>query len=189
MNVAIARGHWGNSGAEGVDGFPSECEYNNRLVELIKENAPDWLNLYVHDHKIHGYTERERVFHEDSVGYFGKEPDLAVELHYNSSSNPKAEGFEYLCYNSERSKEIAHVFADMHHVTFPKCRPRRDRGVGTLSSGENGYGFLIAFRCPAILAETFFGSNPEEFKIYLDHMPSLARSFICSFACVKNHLH
>jgi len=184
MNVAIARGHWGNSGAEGVDRFPTECEYNNLLVSLIEENAPDWLNLYVHDHQIHGYTERESVYHSDAVDHFGKEPDLALEFHFNSADNPDAEGFEYLCYDSERSKRIAHAFADVHRIMMPKARPRRDYGVGTLSRGENGYGFLVAFKCPAILAETFFGSNRKEYEFYLENVSTLAQSIICALKAI-----
>ena len=79
-------------------------------------------------------------------------PKLAIEIHLNSFSDPRAKGYETL-YCSEKSKEYAEKIHSQFHGFLGV-----DRGI----KERNHLYFLNATTCPALILEPLFISNRNE---------------------------
>ena len=174
--IAIARGHWMDSGADSEFGA-SECQYNDALAyELRALLVERGFSVYLHNHVLHGYGDRQDEFREATENYFGGAPDFAIELHYNASDSADSHGFEYLALEGcEASERNARILADNHKFCFPWQTARREAGVLKITRNENGGGFLYRFRdCGAVLVESFFGTNQDEMTYFSRNMTTLA---------------
>jgi N-acetylmuramoyl-L-alanine amidase len=96
--------------------------------------------------------------------------DTAIELHFNSYSSTKAEGYEYLHYHtSNNGRRLAECFRKAQSETF---KVQKDRGVKAIEPDGRGAGFLRSVPPPAVICEPFFGSSPKEW-ILMDNKHSL----------------
>lgn len=106
-----------------------------------------------------------RVFFRDGVGVAGAYAQAAdwgchasLELHFNSSANPVANGTETLfAPHSSRGRALAES-VQQHMVA---ALGLRDRGAHEPWQGR-GMASLTALSVPAIITEAFFGSNNDD---------------------------
>jgi N-acetylmuramoyl-L-alanine amidase len=171
--IALIAGHNQGTGAVALNG-QGEWMFN---TEVIRELSPMVGNL---GHKV-------LVFHRDpSLGYTAamsklaaqikkRGCDLALELHFNHSSNAKANGFEFLhWFGSKKSTLLAQCLGVAFQLDFPKMKQRgRNRGARSAwfhrwneAKAYTGRGaeFLFKTHCPAVICEPFFGSNADDCK-------------------------
>lgn len=152
MKIAIVIGH--NVRAQGAvritDGR-TEYDWNGHLAEMIQEIDPE--NVRVFRRVPGGGYSREidRVYGE--VDAWGA--DVSVELHFNGSVDPKAEGCLTLSSGTPGSMVLArHVQPRMLAVM-----ENGDDGIIVRGRGDRGGRSLWAGRAPAILTEPYFGGN------------------------------
>jgi N-acetylmuramoyl-L-alanine amidase len=91
--------------------------------------------------------------------------ECAVELHFNSSDDPRSHGHEWLHWHSSLSgRRLAQAVQQQMTAHFPELRSRGL--VAIRSEKERGGGFLRKTHCPALIAEPFFGSNALEWELF-----------------------
>jgi len=167
LKVAVIVGH--NSVKQGAINLDGESEYsfNNDVAEQIKIISENYDDI---DIKIFYREYKEEYF--DSKGNYltGKEirevynrvdewgPDLSMELHFNSSSNPKHLGTEVLSSGSKKSLLFADIVCKKLYKCFNRKGRKGRRGVKIKKKGRGSIS-LLAGKAPAILTEPFFGSN------------------------------
>lgn len=156
MKLAIVVGHNSRSqGAVSVGGV-SEYVWNSRLALLIKDHDPDAVHIF-HRNPGGGYSrEIDRVYAE--VDEWGA--DCSIELHFNGSVKPKARGVKTLTSGTKGSLALAEEV----HSRYLAVMGRRDRGIETRTRHQRGGRSLWQGKCPAIMAEPFFGSNKEDWR-------------------------
>lgn len=170
MKLAIVVGH--NSRAQGAtrctDGR-TEFDWNGELAALIAAHDPKAVRVFKRE-RGGGYSaEIDRVYAQ--VNAWGA--DCSIELHFNGSSNPKANGGLTLSSGSAGSVELAkHLRAYLTNVL-----ENTDRGVRVVSSKDRGGRSLFAGKCPAVLAEPYFGSNAAECYTAQIHMDEMAEAY------------
>lgn len=90
--------------------------------------------------------------------------DLAVELHTNASTNPRAAGVEVVSLPARRDEALALSLAIGGVLQIPI---RRDDGWYSAEQLQRDRGFMPAFcRHGGLIVETFFQSNPHELAAY-----------------------
>lgn len=181
MKVALCVGHSRkirgrvDGGAVSVDGV-SEFDFNSELAGLIQEKLMRaGINSAIFDaYHGSGYTAAMTDL-AAQVKKYGA--DIVVELHFNSSDDPKSNGYEYLhWHNSKNGTRLATIFLSEHGRYFPKSRAR---GLVNISSEkQRGGGFLKRTHCPAVVLEPFFGSNRKEWDHYSENMDRLADMYV-----------
>jgi len=101
--------------------------------------------------------------------------DVALELHFNSTSSPSATGFEFLCWHSsKRGNALATCIQKAFQKAFPE---QRDRGIKHATPSDRGSRFLQVTHCPAVICEPFFGSNPKDTAFFYEHREELAQAY------------
>lgn len=130
----------------------SEFDYHKELVEHLP------FDVYYRNTSGGYKTKMEALARQINA----KKYDLVVELHFNSSANPQANGSECLYYYaSPIGKRYAEVFTDKVVSTYGM----KKRGAIPISnSSDRGYWFLKLMNAPALILEPFFGSNIEANK-------------------------
>jgi N-acetylmuramoyl-L-alanine amidase len=162
--IAICIGHSrsGDSGAVSVTGT-TEHTFNTKIgnqVAALLADIGQPVEVITH-YEGNGYTAAQRW-----LGDYLKQRNatLAIELHFNSSDNPKAQGFEYLHHeDSHRGAALARCLIDSHRARFPGSV---SRGLQPIAPGGRGFEFLKRTPCPAVICEPFFGSNEAEWTLY-----------------------
>lgn len=173
--VAVCVGHSraGDKGAVNVDNV-TEWSFNQplakRVCELIKDAGYDAVVVSLYNGS--GYTAAMTWLanHLQEIG-----ANVAVELHFNCSDEPKANGYEFLhwycSHNGLRlADELAHSFAK----SFPN---QKNRGLKSINSEDRGGLFLRKTMCPAVICEPFFGSNAKENEFFFSHREELAKAY------------
>lgn len=163
--IAICIGHSraGDSGAVSVGGV-SEHAFNSKLGRITWEILRSrCIDAVVIDHYVGGSYGSAMSWLAKHLR--GIAATAAIELHFNSAT-PSARGHEYLYWHSSsRGKALARSLADSQQRAFPSSTPRRDRGTLAITTPRSRGGlFLRLTHCPAVIAEPFFGSNPEEWE-------------------------
>lgn len=155
MKLGIVVGH--NARARGAvrvtDGI-SEYDWNGELAAMIQAHDPASVRVFRRQAG-GGYSrEIDRVYAEtDQWG-----ADMTMELHFNGSVNPKANGCLMLSSGTRGSMALATSLG-------AKCSAaigNRNRGVKIVKRGERGGRSLWQGRAPAVLTEPYFGSNAAE---------------------------
>lgn len=167
--IAIVVGH--NSRAQGavrVTDGRTEFDWNSELAGLIRDHDPE--NILIFKRVRGGGYSREidRVYAEvDKSG-----AACSVELHFNGSSNPKANGGMTLSSGTAGSMMLARA-VQKHSVAVLGVR---DRGVLVRGRHDRGGRSLWQGRAPAILTEPYFGSNAQECATAQQYMDELAEA-------------
>ena len=131
-----------------------EYTYNKKLakkIEEILENEGHKVTLCICPEKKFSKSTEEKSYKipiENRGDY-----DMAIELHLNASVGHNAEGCEVL-YLSDKGKAIAKRIENKLDDIF------KGRGV-TL---RNNLYFLKSTKAPAVMLETFFCDNPNDYK-------------------------
>lgn len=161
--VAICVGHSriGDKGARSVGGV-SEWTYNSKVAKLLAKQLEHRgiSSVVIDDYPSKSYTGAMKWVAEEISKH---KADIAIELHFNSSSSSSAEGYEYLYYaHSAQGKRLALCLQREHQS---KVTSQKDRGAQPLERGARGGQFLVRVGPPAVICEPFFGSNPKEWVL------------------------
>ena len=168
--IALCVGHsrQGDCGALSVNGT-SEYDYNTGLADLIEEHTQQEVRIYS-SYDGNSYTSAMRRL---AKRLRRDNAEAAIELHFNAAS-PSATGHEWLYwYSSEMGRLMARALRDSMEDAFPQLT---SRGVKARGKGSRGAMFLRTTHCPAVIAEPFFGTNPDDWELALKHKEGLAHA-------------
>lgn len=169
LKIAIVIGH--NSRAQGAvratDGR-TEFDWNGELAGMIKAHDPNSIKVFRRE-KGGGYSaEIDRVYAQ--VDEWGA--DCSIELHFNGSEDPHANGGLTLSSGTKGSLALAGAVQSRSTDALGV----QDRGIRTLGRRDRGGRSLWQGKAPAILTEPYFGSNPRECVKAQMHMDELAEA-------------
>ena len=102
------------------------------------------------------------------------EAELVVELHFNSSSDRKARGFETLITGSQRGTILGNCLQDAMSELFPG---EPNRGVKVRTRNQRGSAFLFKCAPPAAILEPLFASNLRSWETYKDRRDDIAHAY------------
>ena len=166
--IALCVGHsrQGDSGASSVDGT-TEYDYNCDLAYRISVKTRQPIDIY-NTYTGNGYTSAMRWLAKKLKADGAK---FAIELHFNSAGSA-ATGHEWLYWHSsEKGRLLARSLRDSMEDAFPQFT---SRGIKMRQKGSRGASFLSLTHCPAVIAEPFFGSNKDDWKLATEHKDGLA---------------
>tara|TARA_B100001093_G_scaffold449208_1_gene455272 strand:- start:91 stop:780 length:690 start_codon:yes stop_codon:yes gene_type:complete len=102
------------------------------------------------------------------------EAELVVELHFNSSSERKARGFETLITGSRRGTILGNCLQDAMAELFTG---EPNRGVKVLERDARGGAFLYLNKPPAAILEPLFASNVGSWDTYKNRRDDIAHAY------------
>lgn len=174
MRIAVIVGHEKKSPGSILNipiGIVTEYEYNTGVALNIKKMA-----------MAYGFTAE--IFFRDGCGRTGVKnhalawkPDLIIELHFDSASDPTIHGCTVLCEETYGQSPISEKFLLMMSVLFQG----RNRGVKIPNKNENGW-YNVQSSVPTYLLEPFFGSNRMQAELAINKMPEYAKGIL---DCIK----
>jgi N-acetylmuramoyl-L-alanine amidase len=164
IDIALCVGHsrWvkgrREGGAASIDGT-SEWDYNEELAELLSDELSEFEVEIFDDYEGAGYTSAMQWL----ASHIRKiDAACAIELHFNAA-HPNARGHEWLHWHrSARGLALAERLEAAFEVGIPS------RGVKPITDDERGALFLRSVPPPAVIAEPFFGSSADDWKIAQD---------------------
>ena len=161
LNVAICVGHSrkGDTGAVSCGGI-NEWTYNKKVAEYLKSDLQEYgISSFVVDDYGGTYGSYTSAMNWLIKHLKKEKASIAIELHFNASSNSKANGMEMLYWNTSRiGLSLAEYLLRGCQKYFPLIR---NRGTKSRKSGDRGATFLRGTHCPAVITEAFFGTNFE----------------------------
>jgi len=173
MKIGLAVGHsrLGDSGAYTSGEYVlSEWDFNHDLVKRI---VP-YLNV---DYAV--YDQYPVKTYTAGINYLAKRldednVDAVVELHFNSAG-PKASGHEWLYWHTSKGgAELAYALRDEMDMAYPDMK---SRGAKPRVRKQRGSFLLRKVRPVACIAEPFFGSNPDEWRMINNNRGKLAQVY------------
>jgi len=155
-----------------------EWDFNNKVVEHVKSNV----DIYFHNPNIRGYRSRQKAM---AKRLNKKSYKLVLELHFNASDSPSANGAECLYYFKNKvGKTLSNLFCKVIHNNTDI----KNRGAKALyNSKDRGYWFLYYPKATALILEPGFGTNYDD-CINMTPQESLAKD-IDDFINVKEMLN
>jgi N-acetylmuramoyl-L-alanine amidase len=183
--VAICVGHSRHingkrdGGAVSVGGV-SEWTFNRDIAfqidRILREKGV--ASFVIDDYRGSGYTDSMRWLASEIKA---KGATLAIECHFNAATGT-AKGHEWLFWqNSKGGKALATAMRGAYEEAFPMSV---NRGIKAKVSGERGGEFLKLTHCPAVIAEPFFGDNPQEWQVASSSVSAMAEAMatgICDY--------
>lgn len=158
VGICVGHSRLGDNGAQSVSGT-QEWQYNKKLSELLRlELRRRNINCVV-------FSSYQGAGYGSAMAWIATQlnlfnVDFAVELHFNSSDNPQANGYEFLYWNtSKRGKKICQIFQQIFQKKYPN---NTDRDIKALTLKSRGALFTRLTTMPAVILEPFFGSNLSE---------------------------
>ena len=146
------------------DKLPSEWRFNSEIAEGLRSPEVD---IYYYDPSIIGYKYRVDKLAEEINS---KDYEVVIELHYNASGNPQANGTEALYYfNSKEGKRISDLFCEMFSAMF-KTKNRYAKGL--YNKKQRGFYFLESIKAPAIILEPIFGTSEKDINLFIESKDS-----------------
>ena len=169
MKIAIVVGH--NLRAQGavrVTDGRTEYDWNGQLAGLIQDHDPRAVRVFRRAYGGGYSAEIDRVYAE--VDAWGA--DCSVELHFNGAVSPRATGCLTLSSGTTGSLALARSV----HPKMLSVMGNQDDGIEVRGRHERGGRSLWQGRAPAIMAEPYFGSNPDFCRVADAHMDELAEA-------------
>lgn len=176
--VAICIGHSRSvngrveGGAVSVRG-ESEWSYNRQLSEMIVDElgkrAIDTVEIAKYNGTSYGSAQRwlAQALKDCNA-------TIAIELHFNSSDDPKANGHEWLYWhNSTKGNVLAKSLNDKMRSSAVEIK---QRGIKPRFQGDRGSEFLQKTHCPAVICEVGFGSNRNDWSVMVSKKNEIARA-------------
>jgi len=159
--LAVGHSRAKDKGAVGFDGTTTEWTYNRTLAHFITLYLDDNIDVTIID-TYKGNSYKEAMLNL-KLTVDPLDPLLVVELHFNSFSDPKANGYEALYWHSsKRGKQAAEAFVQAMYNAFPSHTNRGAKAIQ--GNSARGSRFLRTLKAPCVILEPFFGSNPEEWQ-------------------------
>lgn len=160
-----------DGGAVSISGV-SEWTYNRALADLIGAHLTryrlQWFIVDAYQGRGYGGAMAWLANHLAE-----RAADVAIELHFNSAG-PTARGHEWLYWHSSKSgRRLAESLDFEMRLQFPPgILPAR--GLKPRSGEHRGSEFLRRTHCPAVIAEPYFASNEEDWKLATMHKDKVA---------------
>lgn len=153
--IALIVGHNAKSqGAVRVTDGMTEFAFYKKVAEDVKALAPSQYVVLLRKPEGGYASEIDRVYAEaDAAGVSG-----TVELHFNGSASPSANGTEVLTSGTRGSL----ILSNLLHYYITGALETRRRGVKQVTNQQRGGRSLWVGRSPAALIEPFFGSNRHD---------------------------
>lgn len=152
MRIAVSVGHGLNDpGAINGDRYEHTSAYSIawRLREALTANGHTV-------HPISCFQTLDGKIREINEAHAVKPFDLAIELHFNSSADPKANGTEVLYYSAKNEALAAKVSDGL-----ARALGLRNRGAVK----RDNLGFLKQTAPPALIVEVLFISSPVDTSV------------------------
>jgi N-acetylmuramoyl-L-alanine amidase len=161
-------------------GGVSEWTFNRDLAfeidRILREKGVQ--SFVIDDYRGSGYTDSMRWLASEIKA---KGATLAIELHFNAATGT-AKGHEWLFFQTSKGgKALATALRGTYEEAFPMSV---NRGIKAKVSGERGGEFLKLTHCPAVIAEPFFGDNPQEWQTASSSVSAMAEAMatgICDY--------
>lgn len=155
MRLYIDAGHGGaDPGAKGSTGL-LEKDITLPMARVLALRASPFADVRLS--RVDDRNVSERATAEDA-NYWGA--SYLVSFHCNGFDDPVAQGFEVLRHeDDEAAQPLADKIMDSMQVAFPA---RRRRSVKIVPEGGRGATILGVSRCPAVIFEPGFITNPDE---------------------------
>ena len=173
IGICVGHSRKGDNGAVSTSGA-SEWQYNKKVAESLRSELKKRnINAVV-------FSNYEGSTYGSAMSWICTQlilfnVNLAVERHFNSSSDPKANGYEFLYWgNSTKGRKICQLFQQVFNQRYPK---NKDRGIKPLNLGSRGALFTRLTNVPAVILEPFFGSNPSEWATFGETIPALGEAY------------
>lgn len=161
FSATIDPGHGGKFPGAVGNGL-RECDITLNVGILLsgllgREGVPNWLTRKTDEHLADGLTEDLQARCD-----VAKRSGCFISLHCNSHSTPGPNGIEVFTTPGDTGADLlaTHLFKSLQ-LAFPDSRFRADFSDGDPDKEDNFY-VLRHTRCPAVLVEMGFISNPEE---------------------------
>lgn len=132
----------------------NEYKYHKEIIKPLLEAK----GFKVFTHTISGYFSRQKAMARKTAAYKN-----VIELHFNGSEDPSANGCEVLHWFSNKKTEAKaqEICKELNEQMGIKIR--RNKGAfAVVSKGTNGGQFLVLSKGNALLLEPFFGSSPKD---------------------------
>jgi N-acetylmuramoyl-L-alanine amidase len=158
MDTAIIIGHTSlKQGAYSSFLNSNEWDFNKRISESLKEVA----SIYTYDTYQFGYTSMvKRMANRIN----DKKHNLVLELHFNASESPNANGSEALYYFKNKSAQhLSECFTLLMNTEMGI----KNRGAKALySKNQRGYASVYYPKPTTLILEPFFGTNLNDCKLF-----------------------
>ena len=175
IRVAICVGHsrfisGRRDGGALSAGNVQEWNYNKELAitlkdKLLEESIPCFIVDHYHGN---GYTDSMKWL---ASHLEAEKATHAIELHFNAA-NGNARGHEWLYWHSSSTGQKMAVALSGKFKEWFSALPAR--GAKAKSAGDRGGEFLRLTRCPAVIAEPFFGDNEADWKFATENEYAIA---------------
>ena len=176
LHVAICVGHSrkGDTGAVSCGGI-NEWTYNKKVAEYLKSDLQEYgISSFVVDDYGGTYGSYTSAMNWLAKHLKKEKASIAVELHFNASSNQKAEGMEMLYWKTSRiGMSLAEYLIRGCQRYFPLIK---NRGAKSRDKGARGATFLRTTHCPSVIVEPFFGSNWQDWITFADQEHVLSQA-------------
>ena len=154
-------------------GNESEWSYNRQLGEMIVDElgkrAIDTLEISKYEGV--GYGSAQRWLAQMLKDH---KATLAIELHFNSSDDPNANGHEWLYWNtSKNGKLLAESLNENMRLMVPSIKYR---GIKPKFPNDRGAEFLKGTHCPSVICEIGFGSNRHDWDTMVEKKVDIAKA-------------
>ncbi len=138
-----------------LSGLMTEYDYNKKVADFVKVKSDS--------HHI-----KTEVILRDELGIKGSyekavklNPDVCIELHFNSHSDHKVSGTETLCSSDASDITLSEIIQKNMCALFQ--RSATSRGVKVIpKTAKGGYAVWSTPNIASCLIEPFFGSNRED---------------------------
>ena len=162
--VFLIAGH--NGSGTGANGFIDEGKETIILRDLIAENLKEMGIVAVKDDNLNPLKMVVQWLRNQIT-----KKDICIDIHFNASTNPNANGSEVFIPTNFTSDEVA--LADMFRWSLFKFF--KDRGVSLESKSYHGkIAMLSGFDCCNILLEVCFVSNKTDSENYFEKREIIA---------------
>lgn len=184
--IALSAGHTKGTGAVAHDGTP-EWEWNTQLADKLE------VILRRRGYKVLRLRRSRRLGYTAAMRELGRQmrkggADIALELHFNHSSNPKANGYEFLhWWGSARSQSLAQHLGISLGVEGRGLK-RRGSNYGARSLwfhrwnadkaySRRGGAYCYLTPCPAVICEPGFASHEGDWRQLKDSIDTVAMAY------------
>jgi N-acetylmuramoyl-L-alanine amidase len=155
-SVGVSAGHWLND--------PGAC-YAPWIENILNANILGSCISYLASHDVYPVVTSGPLSHK--VQHFNMFPLLAaVDIHFNAVDNHSVKGAEVIyLHKSEKGKLLAQKIYDSL-LLLPFLAPRKV--VDTEELGRGDLAFLKKIKCPSVIVEPCWLSNPQESQLLQD---------------------
>lgn len=176
LNVAICVGHsrQGDTGAVSA-GDVNEWTYNKKVAEYLKSDLQEYgISSFIVDEYGGTYGSYTSAINWVTKHLEKQEASIAIELHFNASSNAKAEGMEMLYWHSSRiGLSLSEYLLKSCQRFFPLIK---NRGTKAIKKGDRGATFLRLPSVPCVISEPFFGSSWQDWITFANQESTLSQA-------------